>query len=114
MSTVKIIDIIGSSTAVSPRLGIKTYEYLVDTAGSDFSIEVSFEGVEDLTSAFCNAFIGKLYMNFPPDILKSNFKISGIDEDHIWFKKVNNAILLGTNENVRTLHNSNLAEVIFA
>jgi len=114
MQTVRVVDIIGSQTAVSPRAGLKAYDFISAQLNSGISTEVSFEGVEDLTSAFCNAFVGKLYMTHSPEMLQATLKLSGIDENHIWFKKVKNAILLGTNENARTLHKDNLAEVIFS
>jgi hypothetical protein len=114
MQTVKVVDMIGSPTAVSPRAGLKAYDFVSAQLNSGIATEVSFDGVEDLTSAFCNAFIGKLYVNHSLEMLQAILKISGIEENHVWFKKVQNAILLGTNENARTLHKENLAEVIFS
>jgi hypothetical protein len=114
MEAVKVVDIIGTQTAVSPRTGLKAYDYVSTLINSGKAVEVTFDGVEDLTSAFCNAFIGKLYMNHSPELLQETLKLSGVEESHIWFKKIQNAILLGTNENARTLHNENLAEVIFS
>ena len=114
MEAVKVIEIIGSKSAVSPRTGLKAYDFVTSELSKSIPIAISFEGIEDLTSAFCNSFIGKLYMNFEPGMLDSNLTITGIEQSHVWFKKIKNAILLGTNENARTLHKVNLEEVIFS
>lgn len=114
MEAVKIIEIIGSKSAVSPRTGLKAYDFVASELTQRSPISISFEGVEDLTSAFCNSFIGKLYMNFEPRVLSSQLFFVGIDESHVWYKKIKNAILLGANENARTLHKVNLEEVIFS
>ncbi|MDR3711180.1 MAG: DUF4325 domain-containing protein [Puia sp.] len=114
METVKLVDIIGSASAVSPRTGMIAYDFVTSRISSGTPVRVSFAGIEDLTSAFCNSFIGKLYMNFDPSVLKSLFQIEGIPEGHIWQKKIQSAILLGTNENARNLHKDNLAEVILS
>jgi len=114
MEAVKVIDIIGSKSAVSPRTGLKAYDFVASEVNQKHSLHISFEGVEDLTSAFCNSFIGKLYMNFEPAALNSLLHINGVDTSHIWYKKIQNAILLGTNENARTLHKLNLEDVIFS
>jgi len=114
MEPVKLIDIIGSKTAVSPRAGLKAYDYAADRVSKGQAFIISFDNVEDLTSAFCNSFIGKLYMNFEPQAVASLMQISGLDEAHVWYKKIKNAILLGTNENARTLHKTNLEDIILS
>lgn len=114
MITVKIVDIISSASAVSPRTGLKVFDFVSSQINKGNSLTVSFDGVEDLTSAFCNAFIGKLYMISDPTILNSSLTFSDIDTESIWYKKITNAILLGTNENARTLHKENIESVIFS
>ncbi len=114
MQAVKLIDIIRSKSAVSPRTGVLAYDFVASELSQNRPIRLSFEGIEDLTSAFCNSFIGKLYMNFDPAVLDSRLQIDGIAVDHIWYKKIQSARLLGTNENARDLHNENLAEVIIS
>lgn len=114
MEAVKVIEIIGSKSAVSPRTGLKAYDFVASELPKGNPVSISFEGVEDLTSAFCNSFIGKLYMNFEPGTLNSQLSFIGIEPSHVWYKKLKNAILLGTNENARTLHKVNLEEVIFS
>lgn len=112
MDTVNVIDIIGSTSAVSPRAGLKAYDFVVSEISKHHALHVNFEGVQDLTSAFCNSFIGKLYMNFDTKVLSEMLYINGIDKENIWYNKVQNAINLGSNEHARTLHNSNLNDII--
>lgn len=114
MEAVKLIDIIHSKSAVSPRTAILAYDYAASKLSEKTSLQISFEGIEDLTSAFCNAFIGKLYMNFDPAILNSELLLTNISADHIWMRKIESAINLGTNENARNLHKDNLEDVILS
>lgn len=108
----RLIDIIGSTSAISPRTGLKAYDFVADTISHSKSINISFDGITDCTSAFCNSFLGKLYMNFDPNLVDNLVHFSGIESNHIWFKKLYNARLLGTNENVRTTLKSNLNDLI--
>jgi hypothetical protein len=110
--TVNLIDIIGSSSAVSPRKGLVAYDFVAPKIFSGESIDVSFEGITDLTSAFCNAFIGKLYMTLDTDVVKTKLRLSGIAAEHVWMRKIENAILLGSNENARNFHHENLEKAI--
>jgi hypothetical protein len=114
METVNVIDIIGSASAISPRAGLKAYDFVAAEIEHKHFLHINFAGVQDLTSAFCNAFIGKLYMNFDRSLLDSMVHINGIDKSNIWYNKIENAIYLGTNENARTLHNSNLNDILFS
>ena len=114
MELIKVIDIIGTKSAISPPRALRLYDYIIQKIKSDDKLNISFEDVQDLTSAFCNASIGKLYMNIDIKILDTQLLITGIEESHIWFKKIRDAILLGTNENARILHKSNLEEVILS
>lgn len=110
----RLADIIGSPTAISPNLGLRAFDFVQGVFQEGEAISIDFEGIESLTTAFCNAFIGKLYMSFDPELLDRNVQVIGIDPSDVWAKKIKNAILLGRNENLRTIHRDNLAEVIFS
>jgi len=112
MDTIKVIDIIGTKSAISPRTGLKAYEFVASELSQQHPLHISFEGVTDLTSAFCNSFIGKLYMNFGQPLVDSLVHINGVDKENIWYKKIESAIYLGTNEQARNLHNSNLRKIL--
>jgi len=112
MNTIKVIDIIGTNSAISPRTGLKAYEFVASEINQQHTLNLTFEGVTELTSAFCNFFIGKLYMNFGQPLIDSMVHINGIEESNIWFKKIQEAIYLGTNEQARNLHKSNLRKIL--
>jgi len=110
----KLIDIIGTTSAVSPRTAQKAYDCIAVMLEQSNKIVLSFEGVTDCTSAFCNSFIGRIYMKFDPSQVDSLFEITDINEKEVWYKKISNAKLLGINENVRALRKTNLEHLILS
>ncbi len=100
-----ISDIIGSNVAISPTKGNILYEHFLAVLKSLEKVEYSFSGLQDCSSAFCNASIGKLYMNFSPSQVAAIISFTGFESNEIWIDKVNRAINLGTEVNFR---NSNL------
>ena len=110
----KLFEIIGTSSAISPRTGQKAYDFVADKISRSIPIFISFEGINDCTSAFCNSFLGKLYMDFDPTRVDALVQFTDIESDHIWFKKLHNAKLLGTNENVRTARKNNIDNLILS
>lgn len=109
-----LVEIIESTAAISPRTGQKAYDFVASFLKDSKPVTISFDGVTDCTSAFCNSFIGKLYMNFSPEQVDSLLKLDGLSGHELWNKKVHNAKLLGTNENVRTVRKSNIDDLILS
>ena len=109
-----LVEIIQSTAAISPRTGQKAYDFVSAYLADAKPVTISFDGIIDCTSAFCNTFIGKLYMNFSPPQVDSLVTFQGIEENDIWSKKIHNARLLGTNENVRTVRKSNIDDLILS
>lgn len=109
MDRMRVIDIIGTKVAISPRMGLVAYNYIADEVRKNHAVLVSFEGIQDLTSAFCNAFIGKLYMDFGKG-LQQTLLINDVDSE-IWNNKIQSSIMLGSNEHERNLHNSSLGDI---
>ncbi len=108
----KLSDIIGSSSAISHRKASLAYDYILSQLEKNTSIQISFEGLEDLSSAFVNAWIGKLYMENDPAILDIKLSFIDLPSDGIWETKINRAKILGTNEEVRTNLQENLSELL--
>lgn len=72
MITVK--NIIGKSIAVLSSDGLKLYNAIVEDLAQKKTIVIDFEGLDQVTSSFLNASIGKIWMN-APDLAESlNFK----------------------------------------
>lgn len=112
MEAIKLIDIVKSEFATSPKKGLLVYDFVVEIISSNKDILISFEGIEDCTTAFCNAFIGKIYMDFDIEKVNSLLHFRDLPENGIWEKKIKNAILLGTNDNMRNERIANLEELI--
>jgi hypothetical protein len=112
MEAIKLIDIIKSEFATSPKKGLLAYDFVADIISLNKEIIISFDGVEDCTTAFCNAFIGKIYMDFDVEKINALLHIQDLPNNGIWEKKIKNAILLGSNENARAERIANLEELI--
>lgn len=104
--------IISSNSAISPRKALLAYDFVVQKIKYQEKVVISLEGIEDFTSAFSNAFIGKLYMDFGPDFMDHFLEITDFPCDGIWKNKVENAIYLGSNSEFRDKHNQNLSELL--
>jgi len=108
----KLSCIILSNSAISVKKAALAYNFVTESLQKGGHIEISFDGIEDFTSAFANAFIGKLYMNFDPSILNAVLSFVAIDKDSVWYNKIENAIRFGSNENLRNYHQNNLSDLI--
>lgn len=113
MKTKKLKDIIGSTAAISPRRGLKAYDFVSKLLEGSESVALSFEDITDFTSAFCNSFVGKLYMNFDPGKVDSSVRLKIPEGRKLWKNKIHNARLLGTNENVRSAGQASIDDLIF-
>jgi hypothetical protein len=111
--TLKLLDIIDSPSAVSPRAGIVAYDFVLPLLSKGDSIEVSLAGIKDFTTTFCNSFIGKLYMNLDPALLKARLHVTDIPQD-VWQRKIDTAIHLGTNEGARKQLRDNLDKAVLS
>jgi hypothetical protein len=108
----KLSDIIGSSSAISHRKASLAYDYILSHLQNTTSLQISFEGLEDLSSAFVNAWIGKLYMENDPAILDIKLSFIDLPSDGIWETKINRAKVLGSNEELRKNHHASLSDLI--
>lgn len=112
--SIKLADLIGTTSAISPRTGQIAYDGVAKLLSNNEAVELSFEGITDCTSAFCNSFIGKLYMDLDPAQVDHLLKITHVADNQVWAKKIHNARLLGSNENVRTVRKSSIDELILS
>lgn len=103
----KLKEIINSTNASSPLKGLLAYNYAVKQISNSKPIVISFSEITECTSAFCNAFIGKLYMNFDDKIINNLLQITDLNNE-IWFIKIKDAITIGSNENIRKIRKQSL------
>jgi hypothetical protein len=114
---IKIKDIVGSNLCISSQDGEKVYLEIANALKDGVSVILSFENIEDLTSAFLNSAVGRLYNHeFEYDTISENLKPENISPDKLRLLKrvvdrakeffedperFNNAVqeVLGSNEN---------------
>lgn len=80
MVEVYVKDIINSKIAISPEKGELLFGYLFKQIRKNNSINLSFDGIEDLTTAFLNKAIGNLYNHFSSEVLNKNLSIKDLDD----------------------------------
>ena len=69
--TVSLTKVIGNKFCTASDDGDKVHAAIVEAISRGDRVQISFEGVEDLTSAFLNAAVGQLYGEFAEDKLRS-------------------------------------------
>jgi len=77
---VRIFDIVGGPLCVSADDGQRVHDKIVPLLREGQAVELSFEQVETLISAFLNAAIGQLYGEFPEDRIRELVSVRDIDD----------------------------------
>ena len=111
MKKMNLVDIIGKISATSPKSAQLAYNVISQELSNGSTILLSFSQIEDCSSAFLNAFIGKLYIEFDSDLLSNSFQIADVSNS-IWLKKLEDAKRLGMNESLRKVRKENLEELL--
>lgn len=110
MEELKIIEIINSPNAILHDFGIQVYERTKLFLQENQTVLLSFEGLKNVTSGFCNASIGKLYLDFPK--AEGLLQIQGLEKHSIWQEKVSSAIDLAKNPKKITIQNNAISELL--
>ena len=74
---INIVSIIKNNVCVAPEDGEKVFQVILKALHEGKKVEISFKGIEDLTTLFLNVAIGKLYSEFRDEELKE--KLSVVD-----------------------------------
>lgn len=96
MKELRIIDIIGSPNAILHKFGMAVFTEVKQYLDKGETVQLSFEGLKGLTTAFCHASIGNIYEAFgqqTPNI----FQYTGINGHKIWEDKIREAIEFAQN-----------------
>jgi len=93
--TVKVFDIVGGPLCVSAEDGQRLHDKIVPLLRDGKKVELSFEQVDTLISAFLNAAIGQLYGEFPEDRIRELLSVKDMEQDDL-------AILQRVVENAKT------------
>ena len=70
MKTFKVIDIIGTDSAILRRFGVQVFENIKENL-KEGEVTLSFEGVKTANLPFFSALIGEVYSAFPNKAKKS-------------------------------------------
>lgn len=88
-SRVSVFNIVGHPFCVDASDGEAVFAILLKALKQNQHIELSFQNVEMLTSAFLNTAIGQLYREFTPEQIRMLLRVTDItDEDKILLKRV--------------------------
>jgi len=85
MSKFKIILVKSAGTVhcSSSDDGQHVYELINEQLKQGHEVEISFAGVEDLTTAFLNSAIGQLYKDYSEEDLKARMNVSNYEQDDL-------------------------------
>ncbi len=87
--TISVYSIVGNHFCVGSDDGEKVYNQIVKAIENDKKVELSFQNIDMLTSAFLNTAIGKLYGTYEQTIIKKYLSVTDIsDDDKILLKRV--------------------------
>ena len=110
MTTLKIHETINTRNAILHKFGLIVYSEVKAFIESGEKVTLSFNGLKNVTSGFCNASIGKLYSDCPN--VKDFLFIEGVDQNPIWKEKVENAIALAEKPNIVEIRNNAISDLL--
>lgn len=77
-TVVRVLEAIGTPLAVSSRDGALLHEVLRQHLAEGRSVVLDFDGVRNITTAFLNASVGRLYGEFDPGVLRSCLRATNL------------------------------------
>jgi len=105
---IHILSVIGTPNAILQKFGLQVFDEAKQYLSKGEHVKISFKGLMNVTSGFCNASIGKLYLEFP-----EAYKLVEITDVNqpVWMEKINDAILLATNPNLIKIQDNAITEL---
>ena len=89
MTKITVIEVAGTECCVAARDGQKVHDRIRAAFCESRSVEVSFEGISDITPAFLNSAVGQLYGSIPADGIEINISFTDIPkEDEFILKRI--------------------------
>jgi len=95
---ITVIKSINTPNAIIQKFGRKIFNEVdsIFIENPEIIIELSFEGLENMTTGFCNALIGGLYQKYG-EKMNNQLNITGLGDNKNWNYKVNRSKKLGLN-----------------
>ena len=88
-TTINIVNTIGDVYGVEAEDGQKVFELILKAFKDKKRINLSFQNIEMLTTAFLNTAVGQLYKDFSEEYIRENLKVSEIsDSGKVALKRV--------------------------
>ncbi len=76
--TINVFNIIGDKTAMEADHGQKIFMLIDKALKEGLIINISFQNIELITTAFLNTAIGQLYRDYDENFIKEHLRISNI------------------------------------
>jgi hypothetical protein len=80
---VRVFDVVGGPLGVSAEDGQRVHDKIAPLLREGTKVELSFEQVETLISAFLNAAIGQLYGEFPEERIRELLSVRNMEADDV-------------------------------
>jgi transcriptional regulator len=88
-TTISIVNTIGDVYGVESEDGQKVFELIEKAFKDKKKVNLSFQNIEMLTTAFLNAAVGQLYKDFSEEYVRENLKVTEIsDSGKVALKRV--------------------------
>jgi len=97
-TTISVFNLVGSGFCVEAKDGDTIFSAITKALKQEVAVEISFQNVEMLTSAFLNTAIGQLYKDFSEEKIRALIKVSDIT-------KADNALLRRVIETAKLYYN---------
>ena len=107
---INISSSIGTPNAIIQKFGETLYTEALPFINNNTPVTFDFEGIKNLTSGFCNASIGRLFLEFP-STAESLLNFANLNKNSLWQEKVEDSIRLAKNPEESKLYDSALASL---
>lgn len=81
MVTIKIDKYVSLHQGITSEEGVPIYNKIIEALSKNEDVELDFDGILFLTTAFLNVMIGALYKDYTSEQLQAKLHINNINED---------------------------------
>ncbi|KKG06145.1 STAS-like domain-containing protein [Methanosarcina mazei] len=80
---INVMNVVGYRLCVSSEDGQKLFDTINKNFQENKKVELSFQGITNLTSAFLNTAVGQLYGKYPESFVRANLSVSHMEKDDL-------------------------------
>jgi len=81
--TIRVFEVVGSELCVASDDGQKVHDQIAAALTEGRKVQLSFQNVKSVTSAFLNAAVGQLYGEFSEKQIKANLSVAEMEPDDL-------------------------------